>query len=287
MASLMSRPSSVLCPSCGTLVGVKDPQCLNCGRRNPGMWGFAHVLRNVGDDMGFATIVMWACGALYLATLVADVDGLRTGGMSFLAPSWRSEFLFGASGALPVYQVGRWWTVLSAGWLHGGVLHILFNMMWVRDLAPPTARLYGPGRTVIIYTVASVCGFLLSSTVGHFAPRLPFFLHGATGITVGASAAIFGLIGALLHYGRRGGSSYIGQQAKGLAIVMLIFGVVMPGVDNWAHLGGLGGGWLAAKVLDPLKPERGDHVLVAFACLALSALSVVWSVVAGLPLFRQ
>ena len=50
----MARPSSVLCPSCGTLVGVKDEKCLSCGRLYPGMWGFAHLLRNVGDDMGFA-----------------------------------------------------------------------------------------------------------------------------------------------------------------------------------------------------------------------------------------
>src|SRR5512136_2454888 len=170
----MPRPSSVLCPSCGTLVGVKDPQCLNCGRRNPGMWGFAHVLRNVGDDMGFAMLVMWACGALYLASLAADFEGIRNAGLlSFFSPSDRSLFLFGASGAVPVFVFERWWTVLSAAWLHGGVLHILFNMMWVRDLAPSTARLYGPGRAVIIYTVASMCGFLLSSTVGAFLPFLP------------------------------------------------------------------------------------------------------------------
>jgi len=247
------------------------------------MWGFAHVLRNVGDDMGFAMLVMWACGALYLASLAADFEGIRTSGLlSLFSPSIPSLFLFGASGAIPVFGYGRWWTVLSAAWLHGGVLHILFNMMWVRDLAPPTARLYGPGRTVIIYTVAGVTGFLASSLVGAFLPR---FLAGA-GFTVGASASIFGLIGALLHYGRRGGSSLIGQQAKSLAITMLIFGFIMPGVDNWAHLGGLAGGWLAAKVLDPLKPERGDHVLVAIGCLVLSLLSVGFSVVEGLKLFR-
>jgi membrane associated rhomboid family serine protease len=282
----MARPSSVLCPSCGSLVGVKDPQCLNCGRRNPGMWGFAHVLRNVGDDQAFAMLVMWACGALYLACLAADVEGIRTSGLvSIFSPSVQSLFLFGASGAVPVFGYGRWWTVLSAAWLHAGVLHILFNMMWVRDLAPPTARLYGPGRTVIIYTVAGVTGFLASSLAGVLA-FLPRFLGGA-GFTVGASASIFGLIGALLHYGRRGGSSYIGQQAKSLAVAMLLFGFIMPGVDNWAHLGGLGGGWLAAKVLDPLKPERGDHVLVAIGCLVLSALSVAYSVVEGLKLFRS
>jgi rhomboid protease GluP len=265
---------------------VKDAQCLNCGRRNPGMWGFAQVLRNVGDDMGFAMLVMWACGALYLASLAADIEGIRTSGLlSIFSPSVPSLFLFGASGAVPVFGYGRWWTVLSAAWLHAGVLHILFNMLWVRDLAPATARLYGPGRTAIIYTVAGVTGFLASSLAG-FLPFLPRFLAGA-GFTVGASAPIFGLIGALLHYGRRGGSSFVGQQAKSLAITMLVFGFVMPGVDNWAHLGGLGGGWLAAKVLDPLKPERGDHVLVAIGCLVLSALSIGFSVVEGLKLFRS
>jgi rhomboid protease GluP len=68
---------------------------------------------------------------------------------------------------------------------------------------------------------------------------------------------------------------------------MLIFGFVMPGIDNWAHLGGLAGGWLSARWLDPLRPERADHVLAAIGCLALSLLSVVYSVVHGLPLFRS
>lgn len=283
----MSRPSSVLCPSCGTLVGVNDRQCLSCGRLYPGMWGFAHVLRDVGDDMGFSKIVLWACAALYLASLAAHTEGISSSGMlSFLSPSVPSLFLFGASGAVPVFGYGRWWTVLSAAWLHGGVLHILFNMMWVRDLAPAAARLYGPGRTVIIYTASAIAGFLASSLAGAFLPFLPRFIGGA-GFTVGASAPIFGLIGALLYYGRRGGSSFVGQQAKSLALTMLFFGFVIPGIDNWAHLGGCAGGWLTAKWLDPLKPERADHVLAALACLALSLLSILYSVVSGLALFRS
>jgi rhomboid protease GluP len=250
------------------------------------MWGLAPLLRHVGDDMGFATLVMWACGALYLATLAANFEGIETSGLlSFLSPSGQSLFLFGAAGALPVFELGHWWTLLSAGWLHGGVLHILFNMMWVRDLAPATARLYGPGRTVIIYTVSSVTGFLLSSAVGFFLPGLPF-LHGAVTITIGASAPIFGLIGALLHYGRRGGSAIITQQAKGLALTMLIFGFVMPGVDNWAHLGGLAGGYLASLVLDPLEPERGDHVVVAIGCLLASFAAIAASFYYGRGFLR-
>ncbi len=277
----MARPSSVLCPSCGSLVGVNDAQCLSCGRRNPGMWGIASLLRNVGDDAGFAMLVMWACGALYLACLVADPEGIRNQGlMSIFAPSSESLQRFGASGARPVVGFGRWWTLLSAGWLHASVLHILFNMLWVRDLAPPTARFYGPGRTVIIYTVAGVCGFA-ASTLAFFMPFPPFLRGGY--FTVGASAPIFGLLGALLYYGRRAGSSHIGQQAKRLAITMLLFGFVMPGIDNWAHLGGLGGGYLASKILDPLQPERGNHLIAAFACLALSLAAVIASVVADLP----
>jgi rhomboid protease GluP len=282
----MPRPSSVLCPSCGTLVGVKDALCLNCGRRNPGMWGLAHFLRNVGDDMGFARLVMWGCGALYLACLASDPSGISSSGLlSFLSPSLRSLFLFGASGAVPVLGYHRWWTVLSAAWLHAGVLHIAFNMLWVRDLAPPVAKLYGPGRTVIIYTVSAITGFAASSLMAAV-PFLPHFLGGA-GFTVGASAPIFGLIGAMLHYGRRGGSAMIGQQARGLAVAMLIFGFVMPGIDNWAHLGGLGGGYLVSKLLDPLLPERGDHVIVAFLCLLASLGAVLASVAHGLRLFAS
>ena len=106
------------------------------------MWGFAHVLRSVGDDNAFAMLVMWACGALYLASLGRGLRGHPDVGaaLHLLARACQSLFLFGASGAVPVFGYGRWWTVLSAAWLHAGVLHILFNMMWVRDLAPAPPR---------------------------------------------------------------------------------------------------------------------------------------------------
>jgi rhomboid protease GluP len=133
--------------------------------------------------------------------------------------------------------------------------------------------------------VGGALGFLCS-TLAILVPLLPPFLRGA-GFTVGASAPIFGLIGALLYYGRRAGSSHISQQAKSLTITMLIFGFVMPGVDNWAHLGGLAGGYLTGKLLDPLRAERGDHLVMALVCLALSFGAVALSVARGLPLLRQ
>jgi rhomboid protease GluP len=266
----------VVCPSCGKLVGVTDERCFSCGRRNPGMWGLTGMVRGLGRDMGFVQLVMGGTILLYGAMLAWDVQGIRGGGpFSFLAPSPASLLAFGASGALPVFGYGHWWTVLSAGWLHAGILHILFNLLWVRQLAPETAEYYGPGRMTILYTVGSVAGFGLSSAVAAFLP----FLGGAR-FSVGASAPLFALLAALVHYGRRSGSRMVSRQAWTWAIVLFVFGLLPGnGVDNWAHLGGFAGGYLAAKGLDPLREERGDHVLAGIACLAATLLSIAASLV--------
>jgi rhomboid protease GluP len=281
----MARTGSILCPSCGQLVGVNDEQCLNCGRRRPGLFGFTTALRGLGPDYGFGGFVLWLCGALYLATLASHVSGMQMGGLSLVAPSTESLFLFGASGAVPVFTFGRWWTILSAGWLHAGVLHLVFNMMWIRDLARPNVELYGPARTVIVYVVSGAVGFLASSLAGSYLVFLPGPLRGA-GFTVGASAPLFGLLGALLQYGHRTGSSMTTERAKGLALSLLLFGFIMPGIDNWAHLGGLAGGYLVSRWLDPLRPERGDHAVIGLLLLAASLAAVVYSVASGLRFFQ-
>ena len=271
-----------MCPSCGSLVGVRDDRCYTCGRANPGLWGFGPLLRRLGADLGFVPLVIGASSALYLVMLIASGTGVRMDGvMSILAPSTSVLFLFGASGAVPMFGFGRWWTVLSAGWLHSGLLHILFNMLWVRQLGPAAADVIGPARTVIVYTVAGVAGFLLSSIAGMLLGNSPiFFLRGA-GFTVGASAPIFGLLGALVHYGRTG-SSLMKQQAMGYAVTLFVFGLIMPGVDNYAHAGGFLGGYGASAFMNPLTRERGDHMLIAVACLAASFLAIVASVLHGI-----
>jgi rhomboid protease GluP len=277
------RNGSVVCVSCGYLVGVNDEKCYHCGRRNPGLWGFAPALRSLGQDLGFVPFVTGTCIVVYVLTLLASGGGFGGGPLNFLAPSTYSVLLFGAAGSWPVFRLGHWWTLLSASWLHGGLLHILFNLLWIRQLAPEVGELYGPGRMVIIYTVAGVCGFALTSGFGEFFGFLPIpFLHGAQ-LSLGASASIFGLLGALVCYGRRTGSSVVHSQAWTWAVVMFVYGLIMPGTDNFAHAGGFAGGFLTAMLLDPLKPERLDHMLIAVVCLVVSILSIVVSVLAGVP----
>ena len=282
------KTGSVVCASCGSLVGVNDDRCYTCGRRNPGLWGFAPILRRLGSDLGFVTLVVYGCSALYAATLLVTVllGGSVVGSgniMNLFAPAGNVALAFGASGAYPVFVLGMWWTLLSAGWLHGSILHILFNMMWVRQLGPAAVDIYGAGRTVIIYTISSACGFLLSSLAGQYMSAIPIpFLRGA-GVTLGASAPIFGLLGALVHYGRRGGSSLVGGTALQYAVVMFLFGLFMGGIDNYAHAGGFLGGYVASLALDPLKPERTDHLVAGAVCLIATALAIAVSLVTILP----
>src|SRR4051812_13589433 len=274
------KTGSVVCASCGSLVGVNDDKCYSCGRRNPGLWGFGPVLRRFGNDFGFTTVIVYGCVVLYAISLLLTVitRGDLFGGSLFgiLGPNRVASVAMGASGAYPVFVEGRWWTLLSAGWLHGGALHILFNVMWVRQLGPVVADIFGAARMIVIYTIAGVCGFLLSSVFGWYLPGVPFI--GGGQFTVGASAPIFGLLGALVHYGKRGGSSLVKSEAMGYAVTLFVFGLIMPGVDNAAHAGGFAGGYLASLWLDPLKRERMDHFIGATACLVLTALAILWSI---------
>jgi len=270
------RTGSVLCTSCGVLVGVNDETCYNCGRRNPALWGFAPALRSLGADLGFVPFVIGACVIVYALTLVSSSGIVGMQGLALLAPDTGALIMFGASGAYPVFSIGRWWTVLSAGWLHAGVLHIVMNMLAFRQLAPSVAELVGPGRTVVVYVAGSVAGFALSSFAGAFLPPLPF-LRGAP-LTVGASASIAALIGAILAYGHRTGSTTARSYASSYITMLVIYGFIFPGIDNYAHAGGFGGGYLVARLLDPMRPERVDHVVLGLICLGLSLLSVVASV---------
>jgi len=282
---LRKKTGSVVCASCGSLVGVNDDKCYMCGRRNPGLWGFGPVLRQLGNEFGFTSVIVYGCVGLYaLSLLLTVLHGESVMGpsiVSLLGPGGFALDALGASGAVPVFLEGRWWTLLSAGWLHAGALHILFNMMWVRQLGPAVADIFGEARMIVIYTIASITGFFLSSFLAAHFPFIPFF-RGA-GFTVGASAPIFGLLGALVHYGGRGGSSIVRSQALNYALVLFVFGLFVAGVDNSAHLGGFIGGYLASMWLDPLKRERMDHFIGAAVCIVATALSIVASLVLALP----
>src|SRR6266446_6856819 len=97
---------SVVCPSCGSLVGVRDDKCYSCGRSNPGLWGYGPLVRQLTADFGFVPVVFGGSSVMYVLTLLVSGSRLQVagGGLSFLSPSFEALLLFGASGTFPVFQ---------------------------------------------------------------------------------------------------------------------------------------------------------------------------------------
>src|SRR5260221_8721468 len=118
------RTGSVVCASCGSLVGVNDDKCYTCGRRNPGLWGFGPVLRRFGNDLGFVSLVIYGSAVLYFSTLVVTLlrheDIMGGSVFGILGPSGPSLFIFWASGGLPAFLYGPWGALVNAGWLPCG-----------------------------------------------------------------------------------------------------------------------------------------------------------------------
>ena len=267
------KTGSVVCPGCGRLVGVQDERCWNCGRARPSLFGFSRALQNLGNEAVFSTVVIGICVVIFVLELLMSPRGINTQlGFGFLAPDLEMGVRFGASGALIVFDYGRWWTILSAGWLHGGLLHIAFNMYWVHQLGPVMARLFGVPRAAIIYLLSSAMGFLVTSAMPLVAPWMPFANRNS--VTLGASAAVFGWLGALICYSRQTSGRMFMRQVMGIAIPLVLFGLLIPGIDNWAHLGGLAGGYLLASRYGPNTEERPGQVLTALVLLVLSLLAV-------------
>jgi rhomboid protease GluP len=257
---------AILCAYCGRLTNADARECLVCGRRNPGLWGFAGPLRTLFRRRRFTDVVTVVCIAAYLASLLIDPTSvLRPRGfMADFAPSNQALLALGATGAWPM-RIGRWWTLLTAIYLHGGVLHILFNLLWIRQLGPAVEELYGPARTAVIFTLSGAVGFAISNAVG-----IP--------LTVGASGSIFGLLGAIVAYGRRRGGAFgtmVLRQYGMWAFILFVFGFFMPSVNNFAHAGGFLGGLAGGYVLSLAehRSEGGLDQLLATGCLALTAIS--------------
>lgn len=281
----MSRQTSgsVVCPGCGRLVAVGERSCPLCGQAAPGFFGYSRALGKLGD-LSFLQVVIAGCALLYVVSLLVDTANI---GMRFplgiLSPSGQAVFLLGASGAVPVLGAGHWWTILSASWLHGGLIHIGFNLYYLRQILPAHERLYGVGRTIILYVLSGACGFAITSLAGAVLPNLgaPKILWGATSLTLGASASLCGLLGGLFYYARRSGQTAMSSSILQSGAMLLAFGLLVPGIDNWAHAGGFLGGWLIAKMLRPLEPETKNHLFLALVCLVLTVLSILVSAGVG------
>jgi rhomboid protease GluP len=271
----MSERKSILCPNCRKLISRDEPACPYCGLVRPGIHNTAGTIRKVFLGSNPVMTIIYINIAFYIFSLFLDPQGISGGGaFNLLSPSGHSLFLLGASGTLPVLEAHRFWTLISASFLHGGILHILFNMMALYQLGPFILQEFGFHRFINLYIITGVCGFAASVLFG-------------TPFTLGASASICGLIGAIIYYGKSRGDSYgeaIYKQAMGWVIGLIIFGLFFRGIDNFAHGGGLLSGIFLAFLMgyNDNKQESAWCKILAYACILLTAAILIWAVINSL-----
>ena len=158
---------------------------------------------------------------------------------------------------------GEWWRLVTAAFLHGSFLHVAFNMYVLFALGPTLERILGHGRYLTLYLLAALGGGVAS-----------YVFSDIRTVSVGASGAIFGLMGALVVAGRR--LRYDITQVLILLGINVVIGFVSPGVDWRAHLGGLvTGAVVAAIMVFPEKRHRtaiqaGGLVAVVLVLAALT-----------------
>ncbi len=192
-----------------------------------------------------------------------------------LAPSIKSIVLLGATGTYPIDKMGRWWTLVSANYLHGSLLHIVFNMFAVKYLGMITGHLYGRKRMFIIYTISGIISSFASYIMG-------------VKFSIGASGCICGLVGAALYYGKSRGAMFkdvVFRQVRGWLIGLFIIGF-MPNINNWGHLGGIIAGIITGFLLgyqEKRKDGLSDRILYGIS-LILTLFALAWAIISAILL---
>jgi rhomboid protease GluP len=265
--------NSILCPNCRRLVSSDEERCPYCGLGHPGSrW------KNIslGSGIFSAERIVPNIIALNLVMFILSIlirparVGMSLNPLTFLAPSTNSLVLLGATGTYPIGAYHMWWSLLSANYLHGGLLHIAFNMIALWQIGPLVVQEYGVSRMFSIYTLSGVGGYLVSYWVG-----VP--------LTIGASGAICGLIGAALYFGKSRGGQYgqmIYQNVLGWVIAIFVFGFLVSGINNWAHGAGIVCGVITGYLLgyQERKAENFYHKVAGAGCGAATLAVLAWAV---------
>ena len=227
-----------MCPNCRAFITTDDKVCPYCQaqvgapaieRRSP-----PDVLGGLIPHQRFVTMIILLINTgLYLAMMLRMT---QQGASGFGDPDLQTLVDFGAKYAPYIIGRGEWWRLITAAFLHGGLLHIGMNSWVLFDLGPQVNEAFGTPRFLTIYFVSSITGYLAS-------------LYWSTSVSIGASAGLCGLIGAMIALGTRDGTAFgaaLRRQYIQWMVYLLIFGLVISGVDNAAHIGGLAGGFVIA-----------------------------------------
>lgn len=271
------KKTAILCPNCRKLISKDESRCPYCGIARPGSRLKNNIwTRGFNDPDRIIKIILYLNIGLYVISLLLNpmLPRFTFNPMAFLSPENKSLLLLGATGTIPIDALNRWWTLISANYLHGNILHIFFNMFAFKQIAPLVVQEYGVYRMFVLYTLGGAIGFFVSYLAG-------------VAFTIGASAALTSLIGATLYFGKSRGGTYgqaIYRQIGAWTIGIFIFGFIVPGINNWGHGGGIAAGVILGFLLGyrERKPENLFHKILAGGCMVLTITILMWAVGSGI-----
>jgi membrane associated rhomboid family serine protease len=258
------RATGVACSSCGrpicpdcmtsTPVGMRCPDCA----RQKTKVRTATTLTG-GPELTYVLIAINVIAYVAMASAGGGIDG--RGGRVFT-----NGALFG-----PAVEAGDWWRIITAGFLHSGILHLAFNMYFLYFLGTLLEPAIGKLRFGMIYLVSLVGG------------SFGALLLSPNAVTVGASGAVFGLMGAAIVAMRARG---IDPMQSGLGVTLLLnlaITFLIPGISIGGHVGGLLSGGIVGLLLFEVADRRRSALAPVLAvCVAIGvALAVGCIAVAG------
>lgn len=249
--------SSKMCRECRALIPSSAGKCPECGaptahiRSGGASRALAHYLP---FEPSVSMLLVTSFFALYLVGFLVSVRLDREPGAPEMTPFAALMNLDSRALIMTGANVGRLssgaepWRLLTAIFLHAGIIHLLFNTWAIRVIGPLIEELYGPRKMFVLYLATGILSNVAS-----------LWFHGLRLLQVGASGAIFGLIGVGAVYGLRRGGSH-GEMLRKQMMSWAIYGVVMGFLlhaDNAAHIGGFLAGAGLAFVVPDADVHRG------------------------------
>jgi len=263
------QPRPKLCPNCGSLVGISATRCHQCGTNLKfSMAAVNRSLSGVFSGPAPVTTALLVANLLMFGVewMAAAAQG-QGGGLSILGgmggePAYR----LGMSTPYGIYIHHQWYRLITAMFLHGGLIHIGFNMMSLMQLGPALEELYGSSRYFFLYIFTGAFGFLISSFLG---------TH-----SLGASGGLLGLVGAMLAITTKRGGAYMRELRSRLissVIFLFVLGFMGMGLDNKAHMAGMVSGFALGKIFADRQPMNVREKQIASALGWLAAVAVIAS----------
>ena len=264
------QPRPKICPACGALVGINVTRCHECGaslrfslaalsKRFSGLFGEQET--PVTSALLVANILMFGISWVALAS--------ETGGGGFRilwGMGGETVYRLGASHWYPIFYEHQWWRLATAMFLHGGLIHIGFNMMSLMQLGPALEELYGSARYFFLYMFTGMFGFLISAAFHNY--------------SLGASGGLLGLVGVMLAITTKRGGAYMRDLRSRLVTsvaILFVLGFSGVGIDNYAHFAGLAAGFGLGKLFADRQPMNSSERQTAYGLGWLAGIVVVAS----------